>query len=235
MRGKDLPLLSKLAVSALLTAAIPSYSAQVQSAQNRVPQQVVINGQTVNAVSVVAEGGGLQTYRCLNPQQYSSLDGASQGWACYDQATGVWLLNALPPAQAQIPAPQPQVQQPPVQRAPIPVPQPQVAPPVTYPQQPSVVYQQPPVIVYQQPPVVYQPATVVYQQPPVVYQPAPTVVYTTPVYPARPVVVAPAYPSSVVLGAAAINAAGRIISAAVYGHPRVEYVAPYYRGRVWRR
>src|SRR5262249_12800575 len=189
MRGKRLPFVSMFAISALLTAAIPSYATQVQTAQNRVPQQVVINGQTVNAVSVVAEGGGSQTYRCLNPQQYSTLDGASQGWACYDQATGVWLLNALPPAQAQVPPP------PPVQRAPLPVPQ--AAPPaVTYPQQPSVVYQQPPVVVYQ-PPVVYQPATVVYQQPAVVYQPAP-VVYTTPVYPS-PVVVAPAYPSSVVL------------------------------------
>src|SRR5215471_5316853 len=163
MRGKRLPIVSMFAISALLTAAIPSYATQVQTAQNRVPQQVVINGQTVNAVSVVAEGGGSQTYRCLNPQQYSTLDGASQGWACYDQATGVWLLNALPPAQAQVPPPPP-----PVQRAPLPVPQ--AAPPaVTYPQQPSVVYQQPPVVVYQ-PPVVYQPATVVYQQPAVVYQ-----------------------------------------------------------------
>jgi hypothetical protein len=236
VRSKRLPLLSKLAISALFTAAIPGYATQVQTAQNRVPQQVAINGQTVNAVSVVAEGGGLQTYRCVNPQQYSTLDGASQGWACYDQATGVWLLNALPPTQAQVPQPQPQVQYPPVQRAPLPVPQPQAAPPVvTYPQQPSVVYQQPPVVVYQQPPIVYQPATVVYQQPPVVYQPA--VVYGTPVYPVypRPVVVAPAYPSSVVLGAAAIGAAGRIISAAVYGGPRVAYVGPYYRGRIWRR
>jgi len=241
MRGKLLPVVSMLTVAALFTAAIPGYSAQVQTAQNRVPQQVVINGQTVNAVSVVAEGGGLQTYRCLNPQQYSTFDGASQGWACYDQATGVWLLNALPPAQAQVPPVQPQVQQPPVQRAPLPVPQPQTAPPtVTYPQQPAIVYQQPPVVVYQQPavvyqpaPVVYQPAPVVYQQPAVVYQSAP-VVYTTPVYP-RPVVVEPAYPASVVLGAAAINAAGRIISAAVYGHPHVAYVAPYYGGRVWRR
>jgi hypothetical protein len=231
MRGKRFPLLSVFTVVALVTAVIPGYSTQVQAAQNRVPQQVVINGQTVNAVSIVAEGGGLQTYRCLNPQQYSSLDGASQGWACYDQATGVWLLNALPPAQAQVPPPvQPPVQQPPVQRAPLPVPQ--AAPPVYPQQQPSVIYQQPPVVVYQ-PPVVYQPATVVYQQPAVFY-PAP-VVYTAPVYP-RPVVVAPAYPSSVVLGAAAIGAAGQIISAAVYGHPRFEYVAPYYRGvRVWRR
>ena len=240
MRGKRLPLLSIFTVAAVVTAAIPSYS-QVQPAQTRIPQQVAINGQTVNAVSVVAEGGGAQTYRCLNPQQYVSLDGASQGWACYDQASGVWLLNALPPAQAQAPPVQPQVQtappvqQPQVQRAPLPqyqypAPLPQTTrPAVVYPQQPTVVYQQPPVVVYQQPP------TVVYQQPPVVYQSAPTVVYTTPVYPASPVVVAPAYPSSVILGAAAINAAGRIISAAVYGHPRYAYVTPYYGGRVWRR
>ena len=126
MRGKRLPLLSIFTVAAVFTAAIPSYS-QVQTAQTRVPQQVAINGQTVNAVSVVAEGGGAQTYRCLNPQQYVSLDGASQGWACYDQASGVWLLNALPPAQAQAPPVQPQVQtappvqQPQVQRAPLPV------------------------------------------------------------------------------------------------------------------
>jgi len=238
MRGKRLPLLSIFTFAAVITAAIPSYS-QVQTAQTRIPQQVAINGQTVNAVSVVAEGGGSQTYRCLNPQQYASLDGASQGWACYDQASGVWLLNALPPAQAQAPPVQPQVQtappvqQPQVQRAPLPqypAPLPQTTrPAVVYPQQPTVVYQQPPVVVYQQPP------TVVYQQPPVIYQSAPTVVYTTPVYPASPVVVAPAYPSSVILGAAAINAAGRIISAAVYGHPRYAYVTPYYGGRVWRR
>ena len=108
----------KLVAVALMLAAIPSYS-QVQAAQNRIRQQVVINGQTVNAVSVVAEGGGLQTYRCLNPQQYRTLDGTAQGWACYDQSAGVWLLNAVPPAEAQAPQPQPQVQQPQVQQAPI--------------------------------------------------------------------------------------------------------------------
>src|SRR5439155_1093934 len=74
--------------------------------------------------------------------------------ACYEETTGVWLLNALPPAQSQ--------------SAPVPVPSPQ---------QPSVIYQP-------APPVVYQTPTVIYQQPPtVVYQAPPTVVYTVPVPP----------------------------------------------------
>jgi hypothetical protein len=63
-----------------------------------------------------------------------TTDGASQGWACYDPATGVWLMNAVPPAQAQVsPAP--------------------------LPQQPGVIYQQaPPTVIYQQPPaIVYAP------------------------------------------------------------------------------
>jgi hypothetical protein len=142
---------------------------QVQAVQNRIPLQVIINGQPANGAYVTAPGGGVQSFSCSMPQQYVTPDGASQGWACYEQATGLWLLNALPPAQAQ--------------SAPVP-------------QQPTVIYQQPP-------------ATVIYQQPP------PTVVYTTPVYRTRPVIVEPAYPPSVVLGTAAINAAGRIASAAI--------------------
>jgi hypothetical protein len=141
---------------------------QVQAVQNRIPLQIFINGQPANGAYVTAPGGGVQSFSCSMPQQYVTPDGASQGWACYEQATGVWLLNALPPAQAQ-------------------------AGPL--PQQPTVIYQQPPAVIYQQPP--------------------PTVVYTTPVYPTRPVIVEPAYPSSVVLGTAAINAAGRIASAAI--------------------
>jgi hypothetical protein len=151
---------------------------QAGSVQNRIPQQVIINGQRVNGAYVAAAGGGLQTFTCPNPEPYASPDGASQGWACFDQATGVWLLNALPPS------PQP------VQQAPIPVLQ----------QTPTVIYQPPPTVIYQQP----YPTTVV---------------YTTP----APVIVAPAYPPGVVLGAAAINATGRIVSAAILSsrYPRV--------------
>ena len=176
-----------------ILASLPSAAfAQVQVAQNRIPQQVIVNGQSVNGAYVTAAGGQLQSFSCPTPQHYTTADGSSQGWACYEQATGVWLLNALPPAEAQTPP------------APVPVPSP-------VPQPPAVIYQQPPpVVIYQPAP----PATVIYQQPPtVIYQqPAPTVVYAPA---SQPVVVAPAYPSSVVLGTAAIHAAGRIASAAI--------------------
>jgi hypothetical protein len=227
MGSKQLLLGSSLVVTAVLMSATSGFS-QAQPAQSRVPQQVVINGQRVSAVNVVAPGGGFQAYTCLNPQQYSTVDGSSQGWACYEQSTGVWILNALPPAQVQ--QPQPQVQAQP--RVQLPPPQPQVQvpqPPAPLPQpqvrQPAVIYPQ-------------QSPTVIYQQPQVVYQPPPTVIYTAPVYPAPPVIYAPAYPASVVLGTAAIEAAGRIVSSAIIGSrfPRA-YYAPFrsYPVRVWRR
>jgi len=59
------------------------------------------------------------------------------------------------------------------------------------------------------------------------------VVYTAP---PNPVVIEPAYPSSVVLGRAAINAAGRIASAAIISsrHPRGYYYdREPVRGRHW--
>jgi hypothetical protein len=219
VRSNRLLVVSSFVVAVLLVTAVPGFS-QVQPAQNRIPQQVVINGQTVNAVHVVAAGGGLQAYTCLNPQQYMAVDGSSQGWACYEQSTGVWILHALPPAQA----PQPQAQ-PPVQ-----VPQP--PPPAPLPQaQPQPQAQLP----QAQPPAVYYPQ----QAPTVIYQQPATVVYPAPVYPPPTVVYAPAYPPSVVLGTAAIGAASRIVSAALIGgyrYPRVYYapVRPFaFRG--WRR
>ena len=177
MRNRSLTL--GMGVILILVSATVGFS-QAQATQNRIPQQVIINGQSVTAAYVTTPSGGIQSFTCSTPQQYVTPDGATQGWACYEQATGVWLLNALPPAQAQAqPAPAP---------APLPAPQ-----------QPTVIYQ----------------------------QPAPTVVYTAPIYraPAYPVVVAPAYPPSVVIGAAAINAFGRIASAAIVGS---HYSRPYY-------
>jgi len=240
-----------------LTGAVTESSAQVQAVQSRSPQQVVINGQIVNGAYVTAAGGQIQSFTCAMPQQYTTPDGSSMGWACYEQTTGVWLLNALPPAQAQqapVPAPAPvqppvyQQPQPPVyQQAPPPVYQ--QAPPPVYQQAPPPVYQQapPPAVIYQQAPptVIYQqapPPTIVYQAPPtVIYQqPAPTTVVYTPT-PTAPVVVAPAYPPSVVFGSAVIQAAGRIASAAIIAHqPRVvyreyhEYHDGHGRGRNWR-
>jgi hypothetical protein len=191
---------------------------QTPGTQNRIPQQIVVNGQMASGAFVTTAGGQLQSFTCPTPQHYTTADGTSQGWACYEQTTGVWLLNALPPAPAQAPT------------APQPAPQP---PPVVYQQAPPQVYQQAPQVVYAPPPaVVYQPApAVIYQQPypTVVYsQPYPTVVYA----PApRPVVVAPVYPSSVILGSAAINAAGRIASAVILNSHRGYYY--YGGGRRW--
>jgi hypothetical protein len=173
-----------LTIAVVLALSAPVF-AQVQPVvQNRIPQQVIINGQRMNGAYVVAANGGMQTFTCSAPQQYVTPDSASQGWACFDQATGVWLLNALPPS-AQT-----------VQEAPAPV------------QPPTVIYQQPPAVIYQQP----LPATVVYATP-------------------APVIYAPAYPPGVVLGSAAIDAAGRIVSAAILGsrYPRVYYVGPGFR------
>lgn len=206
-------------LAALLTLPAATGFSQVQAEQNRIPQQIVISGLTVNAASVIASTGQAQGFTCSSPQHYTTLDGRSQGWACYEETTGVWLMNAVPPVQA-APAPVP-VQQP-VAQSPAPVYR--QAP--VYPQQPAVYGAPLPNVVYQQAP------TVVYQQaPPVVVYQQPAIVYAQPV---RPVIVAPAYPPSVVLGAAAISAVGRIASAAIISsrYPRAYYYAPV-RGRRW--
>jgi len=115
-------------------ALAPLAFSQTQTAQNRIPQQIVIGGQQANGAYVTAPaGGGMQSFTCSNPQQYATPDGGSQGWACYDQATGVWLLNAVPPAAAQAPA------------------QAFASVPAAPPTQPTVIAQQPPAVVYQQP------------------------------------------------------------------------------------
>jgi hypothetical protein len=213
-----------IAVIGILTLSASAFS-QVQTTQttpNRIPQQIVINGQMASGAFVTGPAGQLQSFTCPAPQQYTTADGNSQGWACYEQTTGVWLLNAVPPA----PAPQAVPAAPP---APVVVPQTGAPPPYVVFPRPA-----PAVVVYQPPPatIVYQPApTVIYQQP------APTVVYAPP----PPVVVAPAYPSSVILGKAAIDAAGRIASAVILNSRYPDYISyntyeigrGHGRGRRW--
>jgi hypothetical protein len=94
----------------------------VQVAQNRIPQQIIVNGQQVNGVYVPSPGGGMQSYTCPGPQEYTTPDGSSRGWTCFDYATGAWLLNAVPPAPqpVYVPAPQPVVQSAVVYQAPPP-------------------------------------------------------------------------------------------------------------------
>jgi len=219
---RESALFIRIAMAGTLVLSATAGFSQVQATQNRIPQQIVINGQIANGAYVTASGGQIQSYTCPAPEHYTTADGSSQGWACYEQTTGVWLLNAVPPAQAQV--------------APVPAPAP-ASPPQIVQQPPAVIYQQappPPAVIYQQAPppaVIYQPAPVVVYQPPpatVVYtQPAPATVVYTPE--PRPVVVVPTYPSSVILGRAAIEAAGRVASAAILSsrHDRV-YYSNYY-------
>jgi len=128
--------------------------------QNRIPQQIIVNGQTVNGAYVPAATGGMQSYTCPNPQEYTTPDGAARGWACYDSTTNVWLLNALPPAQAAQPTQAPLPAQPAAQSAP-------AAP--AAPAQPQAQQGPPPPVVYTQPTVVY---TTPYPPYPLVYGPA---------------------------------------------------------------
>ena len=232
MRPNKIPVILTLIAVSLI--GIPSFS-QVQ-AQRRIPLQVIVNGQVVNAVYVMGAGGAEQTHSCFNPQQYATLDGATQGWACYDQTTGVWLLNAQPPAEGQQPVPQPQTQQPLVapQQAPTVV-YPQQSPIIIYPQQtptvvylpqtPIVIYQQPQAVIYQQPGTIFYPPTALYLQAPR------RVIYANPTRLVRPLVLAPAYPSSSVLGTAAIGAARRVAPAAVVanGRRQVQYAPVHWR------
>jgi len=219
------------AVALLAISASEGFSSQVQPGQNRIPQEVVINGQMVTAASVTTAQGQIQSFTCSSPQHYVTPEGSSQGWACYEQTSGVWLLNAVPPVQAQsapapavaapVPVPAPLPQQPAVQQAPAPVYQ--QRPVRAYPQSaPIIIYQQPPTVIYQQP-AVYPQATVVYQQQPAVVYQQPSVVYASPY---------PVYSPSVVLGAAAINAVGRIASAAIIGSRYPAYYPVRVRG--WR-
>ncbi|MCG3773736.1 MAG: hypothetical protein JW395_0550 [Nitrospira sp.] len=140
----------RVGLTLVLTLAIASTGfAQVQPVQtvqtvqavpNRIPQQILVNGQQVNGAYVASPNGGMQSFTCSSPQEFVTPDGAARGWACFDASTGTWLLNSLPPA-----------------------PQPVVV------QQPTVVYQSPsPTIVYQSPAVVYaEPVQTVYVTRPV--------------------------------------------------------------------
>lgn len=141
-----------IVVSILLIANASAGFSQGPQAQTRIAQQIIVNGQPANG-AYVQNAGGIQTFTCTNPQPYSTPGRASSGWACYDQSTATYLLNALPPVQAQAPRPV-QAQAPPpapaqaqaqAQSEPwpetVPLPQPQLPP--------TVIYQQPaPVVVY---------------------------------------------------------------------------------------
>ena len=91
-------MLKKLLFLVFLTGALLTSGSMALAAsplQQRIDQLVIINGQQVQAATVVTNGA-VQSYICANPQQYVAADQSSSGWACYDEATGTWLLHAQP-------------------------------------------------------------------------------------------------------------------------------------------
>jgi hypothetical protein len=83
----------------VVTAALAcSYSAFAQTPQERIVHPIVVNGQQAQGVYVV-QNGVMQKQACPAPQQYVAADQSSSGWACFEQASGMWLLNAQPPQQ----------------------------------------------------------------------------------------------------------------------------------------
>lgn len=102
------------------------YSVFAQAPQERIAQAIVVNGQQAQGV-IVVQNGTIQSQTCAAPQQYTSDDQSSSGWACFEASTGMWLLHALPPAQASAPQQAPTVIY--SQPAPVFVP----APPYPYP------------------------------------------------------------------------------------------------------
>src|SRR5262245_43220499 len=71
------------------------------SQHHRIPQPIIVNGQQAEGVTVIQKGLAL-TFYCPNPQPYTAVDQSSSGWACFDANTGSWLLNAMPPASANV-------------------------------------------------------------------------------------------------------------------------------------
>jgi hypothetical protein len=86
-----------LTIVAALVISLPS--AFAQTGERRIMQSITVNGQPAQGAMIV-RNGAVQTYTCQSPQQYVTTDRSESGWACYDQATGMWLMHAQPPSQA---------------------------------------------------------------------------------------------------------------------------------------
>jgi hypothetical protein len=87
-------------IIAALLMYFPSVFAQSSIAgQQRIMESIMVNGQPAQGVLVV-ENGTLKSYSCDSPQPYVTTNQSESGWACFDESTGMWLLNAQPPSQA---------------------------------------------------------------------------------------------------------------------------------------
>jgi hypothetical protein len=83
-------------VTGALVCLTSSARAQAVPSTQRFPQTIIVNGQQAEGV-IVLQNGTTQTFSCPNPKPYMTVDQSSSGWACFDQGSGSWLLNAAPP------------------------------------------------------------------------------------------------------------------------------------------
>jgi hypothetical protein len=90
-----------VAVGALVCVQSLAFG-QAQTVEQRIAQPIVVNGQQAQGVLVVRDGS-MQSYTCASPQQYTTPDGATIGWTCFETASGLWLLHALPPQRQAVP------------------------------------------------------------------------------------------------------------------------------------
>ena len=99
----------KFVFSTIIAAmVIFSYSAFAQSStdeDHRITQPITVNGQPAMGVLVV-RNGAVQTLSCDSPQPYVTENRSESGWACLEQATGMWLLPAQPPSSVATAEPQ---------------------------------------------------------------------------------------------------------------------------------
>jgi hypothetical protein len=93
--------LGKLLLSLVIVLAF-SYSGFTQRPSERIPQSIIINGQQADGAFVVQDGT-IQSQICASPQQYVTANRSSSGWACFEEATRTWLLQARPVIQAATP------------------------------------------------------------------------------------------------------------------------------------
>ena len=88
-------LLPVILVGALLYSAGSAVAQGGSPIEQRIGQAVFVNGQLVLGVTVV-KNGMVQSPICSSPKQYVTADQSSSGWACFEMATGAWLLHAQP-------------------------------------------------------------------------------------------------------------------------------------------
>src|SRR5690349_18347729 len=93
--------LSLLLVGAIVCSGTTVRGQAAPPIEQRITQPIIVNGEQVNGVTII-ENGAVQSYTCPYPQQYVTADQSSSGWTCFDEATGTWLIHALPPQSADV-------------------------------------------------------------------------------------------------------------------------------------